>query len=211
MEKAREDKKEHILDVAEKIFAELGYEGASTRHLANEAGVNMAMLNYYFGSKDGLLKAVLERRFSGTRQILNEVKEQNISSWEKLLLAFDFYLNKITSNNNFHRMIHREISLSQRSEMSDFISDNTFRNLSVFREIIEEGIADKTFRKVDVEMLIASIVGTMYYLINSNQVTKRLMNMDLQDRDTMQNEVKPRIKKFIHNYLSEYLLVENEK
>ena len=63
-EKEKIDKKEHLLNVAERVFGEMGYDGASTRVLAQEAGVNMAMLNYYFGSKDGLLKAVVERRMS---------------------------------------------------------------------------------------------------------------------------------------------------
>lgn len=46
MDSKKEDKKEHILNTAERVFAEYGYEGASTRLLAGEAGVNMAMLNY---------------------------------------------------------------------------------------------------------------------------------------------------------------------
>jgi AcrR family transcriptional regulator len=52
MDKDKIDKKDHILDVAERVFSELGFDGASTRTISGEAGVNMAMLNYYFGSKE---------------------------------------------------------------------------------------------------------------------------------------------------------------
>src|SRR5690606_1798457 len=105
---AKPDKKEHILDTAERIFAEFGYEGASTRLLAKEAGVNMAMLNYYFGSKDGLLQAVFERRSASTRQALQEVIKTNGSAWEKLFAVVDLYLEKVLTNKRFHRLIHRE-------------------------------------------------------------------------------------------------------
>jgi len=57
------DPKERILDVAEKVFAECGFEGASMRDIVKAAKVNLATVYYYFGSKEGLLWAVLDRRF----------------------------------------------------------------------------------------------------------------------------------------------------
>ena len=64
MEKDKADKKDHILDVAEKVFSEFGYDGSSTRLISSEANVNMAMLNYYFGSKEGLFIAIFERKIN---------------------------------------------------------------------------------------------------------------------------------------------------
>ena len=57
------DPKNEILDAAEAAFAQLGYEGTSMRLIASKAGVNLATLYYHFGSKDGLLEAILQRRF----------------------------------------------------------------------------------------------------------------------------------------------------
>lgn len=51
-----------ILDVAERVFAEQGFNGASLRAIARQAGVNQAMIGYYFTSKDGLASATVERR-----------------------------------------------------------------------------------------------------------------------------------------------------
>ncbi|RZL05297.1 MAG: TetR/AcrR family transcriptional regulator, partial [Pedobacter sp.] len=51
MKTEKADKRVNILEAAEKLFSELGYEGASTRQIAKEAGANMSMINYYFGSK----------------------------------------------------------------------------------------------------------------------------------------------------------------
>ena len=212
MHEIKTDKKEHILNVAEEVFSEFGYEGASTRYLAGQAGVNMAMLNYYFGSKDGLLKAVLERRLAGTRQLLVQVIEQpDTSSEVKLAQAIEIYQNKLTTDRRFHRLIHREISLSQRSELSDFLSENIVLNLNIFKTILEEGIRKGEFKPVDVEMTVASIFGIFYYIFNSRQVTSKMLNKDLQNPEVLENEIKPRIKKFLHDYLQAFLLRSNNE
>jgi len=56
------DTKERILNVAERLFADRGFPATSLRELTSEARVNIASVNYHFGSKDALLAAVLERR-----------------------------------------------------------------------------------------------------------------------------------------------------
>lgn len=63
-----------ILDAAQKLFADLGYEGVSMRAVAAEAKVNLASIVYYFDSKQGLFTAVLTR-FAGA---LNEERERKI-------------------------------------------------------------------------------------------------------------------------------------
>jgi AcrR family transcriptional regulator len=62
------DRRTRILDAAEEAFATLGYEGASLRQIAAGAGVNLAAAYYYFGSKEGLFKEVMERRFEPLKQ-----------------------------------------------------------------------------------------------------------------------------------------------
>ncbi len=54
--------RERILDAAEELFAEKGIVATSLRVLTKAAGVNLAAVHYYFGSKEALLDAVLERR-----------------------------------------------------------------------------------------------------------------------------------------------------
>lgn len=58
------DTREVILDAAEAMLAEHGYAGTSMRRLTAAAGVNLAAVNYHFGGKEGLAKAVLERRIA---------------------------------------------------------------------------------------------------------------------------------------------------
>lgn len=56
------DTRERLLDAAERLFAERGFEGASMRALAQTAGASLSSTNYHFGTKEALLQAVLRRR-----------------------------------------------------------------------------------------------------------------------------------------------------
>lgn len=69
---AGSETRERILDAAERLFAESGYSNVSTRQIADEARSNIAAAHYHFGSKEGLLQAVLERRLDG----INAEREQ---------------------------------------------------------------------------------------------------------------------------------------
>ncbi|MEA2815035.1 MAG: TetR/AcrR family transcriptional regulator, regulator of cefoperazone and chloramphenicol, partial [Rhodospirillaceae bacterium] len=55
-----EDTRRRILETALDLFAAQGYEGASTRQIAEGAGVNLPAIQYYFGNKEGLYRAIID-------------------------------------------------------------------------------------------------------------------------------------------------------
>jgi AcrR family transcriptional regulator len=77
---AETDAKDRILDAAEKAFADAGFDGASLRDIVKVARVNLATVYYYFQSKEGLMAAVVQRRFAPLRaehlNMLNELRTQ---------------------------------------------------------------------------------------------------------------------------------------
>src|SRR5688572_20090882 len=60
--KPQHETRTRILDAAEELFMQHGFEGTSMRQLTARAGVNLAAVNYHFGSKDALIEAVFKRR-----------------------------------------------------------------------------------------------------------------------------------------------------
>lgn len=68
--------RERILDVAEQLFAHRGFHGVSVRDITGAAGVDVALANYYFGSKGGLLEAVFHRR----SEVLNAERLQRLEA-----------------------------------------------------------------------------------------------------------------------------------
>ncbi len=77
--------RDRILDAAERAFADGGFAGARVDAIAAEAGVNKAMLYYYFASKEGLYRAVLERVFDAIQAVALErlatVDEENVGAF----------------------------------------------------------------------------------------------------------------------------------
>jgi len=84
--------KERILTAAEALFAQRGFEGASLRQLTAAAGVNLAAVNYHFGSKDNLVEEVFKRRLDqlNARRMaaLKQVAGQPGTTLEDVLSAF---------------------------------------------------------------------------------------------------------------------------
>ncbi len=73
------DTKQRILDAAESLFAREGFHNTSLRAITRQAEANLAAVNYHFGSKDALVRAVLERRLTplnqARRERLNRLRE----------------------------------------------------------------------------------------------------------------------------------------
>ena len=68
-----EDTRRRILETALDLFAAHGYEGASTRQIAEGAGVNLPAIQYYFGNKEGLYRAIIEDIVADTERHMSEV------------------------------------------------------------------------------------------------------------------------------------------
>jgi len=76
---AKGERKENILNSAERLFAQKGFEGVTVREVTNGAGVDVALVNYYFNSKRGLFDAVLMRR----ADVLNKHRMESLAACER--------------------------------------------------------------------------------------------------------------------------------
>jgi AcrR family transcriptional regulator len=201
------DKKEHLLDAAEELFAEHGYEGTSTRMLAKKAGVNVAMVSYYFGSKEKLFEALVESRAGVLREKLLELHDHNISPLKKIELLIDYYVDKIFCNRRFHLILHREITLQQRSELNDSIHNILLKNRKEVAKIIKDGQKKKAFKEVDVELTISSIIGTISHVVHSSSLSNKIISTENNKTKTKEDLIKNRLKNHLKEMIKTHLLV----
>jgi len=122
--------KKKILDAAEELFAEDGFDATSIRAITARAGVNLAALNYHFGSKDAVVDAVFERRIGPLNRerirLLNEVEERTANrevALEEVLAAFlgpaiRLATDSATGGREFMRLMGRA-----HSEPGDFFKE----------------------------------------------------------------------------------------
>ena len=135
------DKKEHIINKAIELFAEKGFEGTSIRDLAAKAEVNVAMVNYYFGSKEKLFEAMVELKAAYLKGVIEEVsKDNSLTEIQKLDRIIESYVNKMFNNRLFHRIIHQELMIHHRENIQDSIINILSPNSLAIRNLIESGI-----------------------------------------------------------------------
>ena len=97
----------HILETAVRLFAEHGYADTTSKMICKEAGVNIAAVNYHFGSRDDLYRAVLE---DVHEHIVNEREMEAImnagcSAEERLAMVLDAYIANIYNSQSWHSRI----------------------------------------------------------------------------------------------------------
>ena len=199
------EKREQILDAAEELFGHLGFEGTSIRALSLKAGVNIAMVSYYFGSKEKLFQALVERRAGATTMALKFINAKEHAPWKKIELVIDHYVDKIFGNVGFQRIMYRELSLDQRGWITEAIMDIILQNTREMSSIIEEGIKKKVFRKVDAELTVVTLVGTISKPTLCSILSCRIIG-DKGTKASITDETnKKRVKKHLHDLMKAHL------
>jgi AcrR family transcriptional regulator len=204
------DKKEHIIDHAVELFAEKGFEGTSIRDLAAKAGVNVAMVNYYFGSKEKLFEDMVEYKASYSRGMLDEIaKNTSYTDIEKIDLVIDCYINKLFTNRKFHRVLHQEMMLSNRETLQQAIVNILYPNSLIIKGIIEAGIKKGVFRKVDAPLSIATLVGTINQVLLSKKMCNKLLNKEDGYVPYDDAKFKKRVADHLKQLMRAHLLIES--
>jgi AcrR family transcriptional regulator len=204
------DKKEHILAVAERLFGDNGFDGTSIRDIAQKANVNLAMISYYFGSKEKLLEALLEFRTNYTTGLLEELnKDDTLTPWDKIDRLIDFYVDKIMGNICFHNIMQQQSTRSE--DIKDIIIGIKVRNFEQIKKIITDGQRKKYFRKIDVEMTMGTMMGTISQFTLSRNFWNRLFNIEKNDDDAYRKKIAPRLKTHLKQLFKAHLDIKNEE
>src|ERR1700682_4321218 len=104
-----EESRAAILNAAAKEFAAHGIAGARTDAIAREAGVNKALLYYYFRDKEKLYGAVLDSAFSGMKANVFQVLDSDLPPREKIMAYVGAYFDFIASNQIYPKLMQREM------------------------------------------------------------------------------------------------------
>lgn len=165
-------KQVQILNVAERLFAAQGFDGTSVRDIAQQAGVNVAMISYYFGSKDKLLLAVFNYRISAGRLVLEHlVNDKDLHPLDKIDALVEAMVERMVQNNAFHRVMLRAQLTAEHEDVAKMMAEMKLKNLSLVNEILEEGQQKNVFTPgVDAGLLMATLSGTIYQVATAASI-----------------------------------------
>ena len=203
------DKREHLLKSAEELFAEKGFDGTSVRDIAQKADVNLAMTSYYFGSKEKLLQVLIEQRFASSFELLEGMLRDNkMAPWDKIEKLIEYYVDKILGGRRFHAIINQEYNTDRSREIIDLITGIKMKNFEMIKLILEEGVKKKQFRKIDPEMTMASMMGTINQAINSKNLYCTLFRMEGATEEEYQAKMSVRLKSHLKQLMRAHLSAE---
>ena len=167
-----EKTKAAILKAALEEFSNEGATGARTDEIARRAGVNKALLYYYFKDKEGLYAAALEQVFSGLHERVAAVLERaELPPRERLLLYVRTHFDYIASAPVYPRLVQREFMRNAGRTLSPVAGRVMERHgkplYNRLEKLIDEGISSGDFRRVDPVQTVTSIIGTIvFYFIS---------------------------------------------
>lgn len=187
-----------IINAAEKLFALKGFDGASVRDIAQEADINVAMISYYFGSKEKLMEAVFGKRTTNIRlKVENLLQDTELSHIEKMNVLIDDYVDKFINQQEFHKIMMREQMIEKDTPIAGLIFELKKRNLESIKRLIVDGQDNGAFKKnIDIVLMMTTLVGTVCQMITS-QYFYRKMN-ELEDMEEVQFQQHIRLKLSTH-------------
>ncbi|KAA9161377.1 TetR/AcrR family transcriptional regulator [Amycolatopsis acidicola] len=150
-----------ILDVSTHEFADQGYAGARVNEIAAKTRTTKRMIYYYFGSKEGLYVAVLERAYSVIRAQEQELDVEHLDPVEALRQLAELTFDHHESHPDFIRLVSIENTHHAEHLLKSSVL-TTLANpaLDVASRILDRGRAEGRFRDdvdaLDVHMLISS-------------------------------------------------------
>lgn len=202
------DKQIQILEVAEILFAEKGFDGTSIRNIAKMAQINIAMVSYYFGSKERLLEALLVYRTADLRSQLDNLLLEDLQPLEKINKLIELYLNRINSNKGIYRILHFEFSSKKRDENLKVFTELRKGNLKTLERIIEDGQQKGIFRKdISVPLITPTILGTFFHFHMNKSFFQNLLQLNTED--LYNNYIKTNLTQHIQQTIKALLIYES--
>jgi len=147
----------------------------------------------------------LQRRTNSTHEKLTNLVKEEADPWLKLNKVIDLYVERILSNPKFHRIMCREISLLQRSEMTINLNNILVKNAKELIKIVKQGIKAKVFREVDPEMTVATLFGTISQTAMSTTLSYLMLNEKPTGVCAIDDKFKLRLKDHLKDLMHAHL------
>ena len=185
--KPQRDVRETLLETARTLFSSRGFAEVNIREIAAAAGVNLAMIPYYFGNKRGLYAAVIEATLDRILEGLRANRALDAGGAESIESFLKLYIGTLTQNPWLPRVIVREV-LSEDAEYRErFIKRFASVAVPLVQGVFRAAISDQEFRaELDPVLAMLSLIGMAVFPFLAFPVLGPFLNLkidpDFRDR-----------------------------
>jgi len=166
---------EKIIRAADKLFTQKGYAATRTRDIAEEAGTNLALLNYYFGSKENLFKKVAQEKLKMLLGAIGPIlSNEHISLEDKIRSITENYTNLLLEHEELPIFILNELTVNKK--LFAEITQNTRQSA---QPVLEKQLKERGIEMTAIDLIIDTLSVTMFPFVAKPLITSSgLVNED---------------------------------
>ena len=211
MKPSLSEKQVQLLDTAEKLFSQKGFDGTSVRDIAEAAGFNTAMISYYFGSKEKLMEEIFERKSLNLREkVDNLLRDESLDPLQKMYSLVDGYIEGILQRKQFHRILLTEQIINQNPSIIQMVDKMKARNSECINELIRLGQKKGMFKKnIDIPMLSNTLIGTISHSLVDMEFYKSYHHLDARKEEEFERLLKKKLSVHLKNIYKAILTHES--
>lgn len=197
-ESKKDNTEEKILEAAQSVFVEKGMDGARMQEIANEAGINKALLHYYFRTKEKLFEAIFKSVFQQILPNLMEMVYSEVPFEEKLDEFVDKYITILMKNPFVPTFILKEMNRDP-DFLASILKNNGLQPQKIF-DMFEKEMEAGKIRKMDPRDLLVNVLGLCIFPVAAKPLlTIMLFEGDKKAYNKFLENRKNTIKDFILN------------
>ena len=189
---------EKIFNAARIVFQKKGFSGARMQEIADEAGINKAMLHYCFKNKELLFQAVFMNAFGQLAPQINEIFNSNESVFEKIKKFTNSYITFVIQNPYLPAFVIQEMNNNPEFVMS-FMRDENKPNPSQFVLQIEKEIQSGIIKSIQPKQLLLDIFSMTAFPFVAQTLVKGMLQISDSEFNVMMEERKTTIANQIIN------------
>ncbi|MFN8248593.1 MAG: TetR family transcriptional regulator [Ferruginibacter sp.] len=200
-----------IIEKAEELFATQGYEGTTVRDIADAAGVNLAMISYYFGSKEKLLEALFMERMNATRHRIEAVvNNQSLTPFQKIETLIDEYITRVEEKEAFYKIMLSEQVINKNTVVMKLLKELKLTYARLISSVIEEGQKQKIFRKdVDIVLMLTTMTGTVMFMLINKDYYREFNNQKKLPNPVFEEQLSARLREHVKTIFKAHLGYES--
>lgn len=197
------EKQVSILLATEQLLAEKGFAATSVRDIAQAAGVNVAMISYYFGSKEKLLEALFVYRIDSSRVVLQALLENTVlNPIQKLEVLVNNYVDKLCNNFKFFQIMNREPAIKEIQSISKIVNASKQRNQGIVKLLVEEGQHKNYFKgDIDIALMMNTLTGTLISVGSTHDYLRMVYQCEHMPQEEFEAMLREKMKKHLFHLL----------
>lgn len=177
------DTEQAILKAAEEVFLSKGFIMAKTVDIAKRAGVNQALLHYYFRTKENLFEKVFAQKIEHVSSIICDVLRSNIPLMEKIKVQVETQFDFLLSNPKLPFVIISEIArVPQRTEnIKALVGLQMLTTIDKLQAELDEEYREGKIRKISALDLLATVLSQNVFLFLAHPIFQAFTEMSDED------------------------------